>query len=39
MTLVHRSSCPIARGKAVVAIAADEAMQRGLGICGMCDPA
>ena len=36
MTIVHRSECPIARGKAVEEIRADEAAARGLGSCGVC---
>jgi hypothetical protein len=36
MTIVHRSECPIARGKAVVEISAADAAARNLGSCGVC---
>jgi hypothetical protein len=36
MTIVHRSECPIARGKAVVEISAADAAARNLGSCGLC---
>jgi hypothetical protein len=36
MTIVHRSECPIARGKAVQEISAAEAAARDLGSCGVC---
>jgi hypothetical protein len=38
MTIVHRSECPIARGKAVVEISAADAAARNLGECGVCRP-
>jgi hypothetical protein len=38
MTIVHRSECPIARGKAVVEISAADAAARHLGPCGVCRP-
>jgi hypothetical protein len=36
MTIVHRSECPIARGKAGVEISAADAAARNLGSCGVC---
>lgn len=36
MTIVHRSECPIARGKAVETISAADAAARKLGSCGVC---
>ena len=36
MTIVHRSECPIARGKAVETISAADAAARDLGSCGVC---
>lgn len=36
MTIVHRSQCPIARGKAVQTISAADASARNLGSCGVC---
>jgi hypothetical protein len=36
MTIVHRSDCPIARGKAVTEISAADAAARNLGPCGVC---
>jgi hypothetical protein len=36
MTIVHRSECPIARGKAVQGISAADAAARNLGSCGVC---
>ncbi len=36
MTIVHRSECPIARGKAVEQISAADAAARNLGSCGVC---
>ncbi len=36
MTLVHRSECPIARGKDVSEISAAAAAARDLGSCGVC---
>jgi hypothetical protein len=36
MTIVHRSECPIARGKAVQEITAAQAAARNLGSCGVC---
>ncbi len=36
MTIVHRSECPIARGKAVSEISSVDAAARGLGPCGVC---
>jgi hypothetical protein len=38
MTIVHRSECPIARGKAVTEINATDAAARNLGECGVCRP-
>ena len=38
MTIVHRSECPIARGKPVSEISAAEAAARNLGPCGVCRP-
>jgi len=38
MTIVHRSECPIARGKPVAEISAAEAAARNLGPCGVCRP-
>ncbi|GAA0612707.1 hypothetical protein GCM10009547_13390 [Sporichthya brevicatena] len=36
MTIVHRTHCPIARGKAVTEISAADAVARGFGECGVC---
>ena len=36
MTIVHRSECPIARGKAVTEISAADAAARNFGPCGVC---
>ncbi len=36
MTIVHRSECPIARGKATAVISAADAAARDLGSCGVC---
>jgi hypothetical protein len=36
MTIVHRSECPIARGKAVEPVSAADAAARNLGSCGVC---
>jgi hypothetical protein len=38
MTIVHRSECPIARGKSVTEISAADAAARHLGPCGVCRP-
>jgi hypothetical protein len=38
MTIVHRSECPIARGKPVSEISAADAAARNLGPCGVCRP-
>lgn len=38
MTIVHRSECPIARGKPVAEISAADAAARNLGLCGVCRP-
>jgi hypothetical protein len=38
MTLVHRSECPIARGKPVTEISAADAAARNLRVCGVCRP-
>lgn len=38
MTIVHRSECPIARGKPVSEISAGDAAARHLGPCGVCRP-
>jgi hypothetical protein len=38
MTIVHRSECPIARGKPVSEISAADAAARSLGPCGVCRP-
>jgi hypothetical protein len=38
MTIVHRSECPIARGKPVSEISAADAAARHLGPCGVCRP-